>query len=82
MTTPADPIDPILVDAPGRRTYEYWIQTRGLNPALFHFIESAGDLRDSPLAQVIVLNGGSSDPQVRDLVRHPSRLGRVTWIWV
>jgi hypothetical protein len=66
-----------LVEAPNFQLYDHWVRSGGRDVNEYRYIETAAALKGWH-GPVIVLNGGSHDPHVRSLVKHPSRAGNVT----
>ena len=69
------------VAAPTPALYEHWRKRGGKHPDEFPLIKNGGDLKGY-WGPILVLNGGSSDPLIRSLVRHPTRAGNLTYLWV
>lgn len=73
-----------LVSAPNRVVFEAFLTrefAEGRDLDKYQYIESEDDILGD-YKPVIVVNGGSHDLHVRNLVRHPSRAGLVTSVQV
>ena len=73
---------PTLVTAPNHRVFVHWMAAHPETDP--HMVEYVADYKQvaGTFKPIIVLNGGSLDPHVRALVRHPARAALVTHIEV